>query len=139
MIKRQHEKAGEMGAQILLVDDNEDFLDSTRDVLEEEGYRVSTARDGEQALSLMDQDLFDVVLMDIKMPKMNGVETFIKMKEKKPDIKVVLFTAFVLSKLIRLAHQEGALAIYDKPINMGELLALLKNSTDMGTNHVTAE
>lgn len=115
-----------MGIRILLVDDNEEFLDSTRDVLEDEGYQVDTAVNGEQALGLAETGSYDVVLMDIKMPGMNGVETFIKMKEKNPDIKVILFTAYSLGELIHRAREEGACAVFNKPLDMLQLLKTTK-------------
>ncbi len=77
-----------METRILLVDDNEEFLDSTRDVLEDDGYLVATATNGELALALMETGSYDVILMDIKMPGMNGVETFIKMKKKTPPSRL---------------------------------------------------
>ena len=115
-----------MVTQILLVDDNEEFLDSTRDVLEDDGYQVATATNGEYALDLVETGTFDVILMDIKMPGMNGVETFIKMKGKNPDIKVILFTAYSLGELIRRANEESACAVFSKPLNMLELLKTIK-------------
>ncbi len=57
-----------MKARILQVDDNEEFLDSTKDVLENEGYEVVTAVSGEEAVQLFGVHNFDVILMDIKMP-----------------------------------------------------------------------
>jgi two-component system, NtrC family, response regulator HydG len=116
-----------MGTEILLVDDNEEFLDSTRDVLENEGYQVATATSGENALNQVDKGTFDVVLMDIKMPGMNGVETFIKMKEKKPGIKVILFTAYSLGEWIHRANEESACAVFNKPLDMVELLKTIKS------------
>lgn len=115
-----------MGTQILLVDDNEEFLDSTRDVLEDDGYQVATATSGEYALELMETGAFDVILMDIKMPGMNGVETFIKMKEKKPDIKVILFTAYSLGGLIHRANEAGVCAVFNKPLDMFTLLKTIE-------------
>ncbi len=69
-----------MKVKILLVDDNEDFLDSTKDVLEIEGYQVVTATNGEDAVALTGSQRFNIVLMGVKMPGITGVESFIKMK-----------------------------------------------------------
>jgi len=111
-----------MKARILLVDDNVEFLDSTRDVLESEGYEVVTANNGLDALHLSQRDPYDVVLMDIKMPRMNGVESFIKMKADRPRIRVILFTAYSLNELARKAEEEGAVAILNKPLDLKQLL-----------------
>ena len=114
-----------MKRRILLVDDNEDFLDSTLDVLEEVGYEVITANNGEDAVRKVDSIFFDVVLMDIKMPGLNGVESFLEMREKNPDVKVILCTAYPLEHLTEQARQQGVKAILTKPLRMTKLLATL--------------
>jgi CheY-like chemotaxis protein len=115
-----------MKGEILLVDDNVAFLDSTKDVLEDEGLKVITALNGEDAVSLIAKDSFDLVLMDIKMPGMNGVESFIRMKEMKSDVKVILFTAYAFEDLIQQARDEGALAVLKKPLDLEYLLSTIK-------------
>ena len=104
-----------MKMRILLVDDNEDFLDSTRDILVDEGYDVITATNGEDAVSLAKSHDFNLVLMDIKMPGLNGVESFLKMKENNPDVRVILFTAYSLEELVVRAKDEGACSVLTKP------------------------
>ena len=111
-----------MRARILLVDDNEDFLDSTKDVLEAEGYQVVTATNGEDAVALAASQRFSIVLMDVKMPGINGVESFIKMKAQNSDVKVILISAYTLDDLISQAQAEGVLAILPKPLDMPKLL-----------------
>jgi two-component system, NtrC family, response regulator HydG len=111
-----------MRTNILLVDDNEDFLDSTKDVLEVEGYRVVTASNGEDAIALAGSQHFNLILMDIKMPGINGVESFLKMKAQNPDVRVILVTAYSLDDLISRAQAEGVLAILPKPLDMPKLL-----------------
>ena len=115
-----------MKKKILLVDDNWAFIDSVKDVLEDEGYNVVTALSGEEAVSFIQKESFDLVLMDIKMPGLNGVESFIKMKEMNPDVKVILFTAYVFEDLIQQARDEGALAVLKKPLDMDYLLLTIK-------------
>ncbi len=107
-----------MKGRILLVDDNEAFLDSTKDVLENEGYEVVTAVSGEEAVQLFGVHNFDVILMDIKMPGMNGVESLIEIKKLKPGAKVIMVTAYGVEELIREALAEGALAVLHKPLEM---------------------
>lgn len=72
---------------------------------EDEGHEVVATSNGERALGLAETGSFDVILMDIKMPGMNGVEVFVKMKERNPDIKVILFTAYSLRELIHQASE----------------------------------
>jgi two-component system, NtrC family, response regulator HydG len=111
-----------MASRLLLVDDNDAFLDSTKDVLEDAGYLVVTASNGEEALSLSREQAFDVILMDIKMPGMNGVETFLKMKEHDPAVKVILVTAYSAEKLSQKALEEGVCDIMSKPLRVQMLL-----------------
>ena len=108
--------------EILLVDDNEEFLDSTKDVLEVEGYEVFTAKKGEDAIRMVGEQPFEVILMDIKMSGLSGVETFIEMKKINPSVKVIMVTAYSVESLIRQALEEGAYAVFKKPLNMSVLL-----------------
>ncbi len=93
-----------MKGRILLVDDNEAFLDSTKDVLEDEGYEIVTASSGSEAIRQVEAHAFDVVLMDIKMPGLSGVEAFVEMKKLNPAVKVIMCTAYIVESL----DQEGA-------------------------------
>jgi two-component system, NtrC family, response regulator HydG len=108
--------------RILLVDDNEDFLDSTRDVLEDEGYEVETASSGEEAVRRVEEAPVDLVVMDIKMPGLNGVESFVQMKRHRPGIPVIMCTAYIVDGLIRQALEEGAYTVLNKPFEMELLL-----------------
>jgi two-component system response regulator HydG len=114
--------------QILLVDDNEEFLDSTRDVLDDEGYEVVTATSGEEGIKLAGAHTFDVILMDIKMPGMNGVESFIEMKRRNPGVKVIMVTAYSVEDLMRQALDEGVFAILSKPIDMDRLFRTIEDA-----------
>jgi two-component system, NtrC family, response regulator HydG len=120
-----------MKESILLVDDNADFVDSVKDVLEQEGYKVVTAADGKTALTILESAPFALVLMDIRMPGMNGVDCFLQMKSKYPDIRVILFTAYALNDLIRTAHENGVLAVMKKPLIMNDLLQAIEQSHEV--------
>ncbi len=104
------------------------FLDSARDVLEGEGYVVTTAQSGEEALGLIGGQDFSAVLMDIKMAGINGVETFVQMKQIKPDVRVIMCTAHIVEDLIRLAESEGAFAILKKPVKIEVLLDVMERA-----------
>jgi CheY-like chemotaxis protein len=119
-----------MRTRILLVDDNEEFLDSTKDVIEDEGYEVVTAISGEEALRRVVSESFDLVIMDIKMPRMNGVDTFTEMKKVKPDIKVIMCTAYIVEATIRRALREGARAVLNKPFEMEALLSAIEGAVN---------
>jgi len=115
-------------SRILLVDDNIEFLDSTKDVVEEEGFEVVTATSGEEAIRLIGWQNFDLVIMDIKMPGLNGVESFIAMKRHDPDIRVIMCTAYIVEDLIRQALAEGAYAVLNKPFEISLLLRTIESA-----------
>ncbi len=94
--------------RVLVVDDNEEFCRNVDDILQLKDYEVVTANDGFKALELVKQNDFAVVLMDVKMPVMDGVETYKKVKEMAPGIPVIMVTAFSVEELIRDALREGA-------------------------------
>ncbi len=121
-----------MKSQILLVDDNRDFLDSTKDVLEDEGYDVTPAHSGTEAVELVKSREFDVVIMDIKMPGMNGVESYIEMKKNRPEIRTIMITAYSVEELIRQAMEEGACGVLKKPLDMSGLFQEIENVSSKG-------
>jgi two-component system, NtrC family, response regulator HydG len=116
--------------RILLVDDNAMFLDSARDVLEGEDYVVVAAESGEEALRQIRMRDFPVVLMDIKMAGINGVETFLEMKQVRPDIRVIICTAHLVEDLIQRAEKEGAFAILKKPVRTRLLLETIERAIE---------
>lgn len=115
--------------RILIVDDNEEFCRSVADIMEIEGYETMSAYDGFKALELVKQNSFNLVLMDIKMPVMDGVATFKKIKELAPGTPVIMVTAFAVEDLIREALREGAFGSLRKPLDFDELLGLIAQAT----------
>ena len=118
--------------RVLVVDDNEEFHQNVKDILEMRDYAVSTAHDGFQALKLVEEDGFDVVLMDVKMPVMDGLETFKKLKTIAPEVAVIMVTAFAVKDLIREALREGAFGSMKKPLDFDRLFQLIKRATPNG-------
>jgi len=80
--------------KILVVDDEESIHLLYKEEFEEEGYEVTSAINGEEALELFDKIEPDLVILDINMPGMDGIEVLRKMKEKRPDIPVILSSAY---------------------------------------------
>ncbi len=116
-------------SKILVVDDNENFCQSVADNLEIEGYEVVTAKDGFEALDLIKKNGFMLVLMDVRMPVMNGLETFKKVKEISPDVQVIMVTAFAVEDLIKEALNEGAFGVLNKPLDFDELFTLIRQAS----------
>ncbi len=119
-------------SRILVVDDNEEFCRNMTDILELKDYEVVTAYDGFKALELVKQNGFDLVLMDVRMPVMDGVETFKKVKKIAPDTPVIMVTAFAVEDLIREALREGAFGSLKKPLDFDEIFELIKQATPNG-------
>jgi len=80
---------------ILLVDDNRDGLLVRRCLLEEVGYRVEIATNGEEGLKLFESSPFDVVVTDYRMPRMNGAELIQRIRQLKPNARIILLSGFV--------------------------------------------
>jgi DNA-binding NtrC family response regulator len=115
---------------ILIVDDNIGQCKTMSFILERNGYAVTTADNGPEAISIVEKSPFDIVFMDIKMPVMNGVETFKEIKILRPGIKVIMMTAYALEDLVQEALQEGAYAIIYKPLDIEKVLELVKNANE---------
>jgi len=117
-----------MSAQvsILIVDDDRDLAESLADVLEARGYAVELAGSGEEGVARFRQRDFDLVFTDVKLPGMNGVESFFAFRRIKPDAKVVMMTGFSVEQLLAQAIENGALAVLHKPFAIPDILAVLE-------------
>ena len=96
------------------------------DILENIGYKVDVANDGYNAIKLISKHDYTIVLMDIKMPGINGVETFKEIKQIRPSTKVIMMTAYSVDNLVKEALKEGAYGIIYKPLNIDNLLHFFK-------------
>jgi Response regulator containing CheY-like receiver, AAA-type ATPase, and DNA-binding domains len=111
---------------ILIADDEEGLRFSLASILEIEGYDVQTAGDGLEALELVKKNEFDIAFFDIRMPEMNGVEAFKRIKEISPETIVVMMTAYAMNDLIKEAVKEGAFACISKPFEIEDVLNTVK-------------
>lgn len=110
---------------ILIVDDDASLCKTTSFILEREGYAVMTAGDGQEAIERVKEQNFDIVLMDIKMPGMDGVEAYKRIKRIRPETKTIMMTGYAVDDLIRDALEEGAHSAVNKPLDMDWILNLL--------------
>ncbi len=117
---------------ILLTDDNKEFTENLSDILELKGYKVLTAGDGFHALDIVRESPVDLILMDIKMPVMNGVETFRKIKQIRKETPVIMLTAYALEELIQESLKEGAFACLKKPLDFEQLFITIENAIPGG-------
>ena len=109
-------------ARLLLVDDNRTLCKTMSYILEHKGYEVQTAGDGDTAIERVKEQAYDLILIDIKMPDPNGVETYRMIKMIRPDVKVLMITAYAVPDLVQDSLMEGAIAVIYKPFHMQNLL-----------------
>jgi two-component system chemotaxis response regulator CheY len=113
---------------VLVVDDDRDLVESLSDILALHGWDVVRAFDGVQAIEQWRESGVDAVVMDIVMPRMNGVAALRAIRQADPEAVVVLTTGYAGSQLIAEAKAGGALRIIPKPVDVAELLRVLESS-----------
>lgn len=111
--------------QILIIDDDEMYRFSMALILTESGYNMSTAKDGEEGLAIFKRKKFHIVLVDYRMPGMNGIEFLIKAKKLQPETDIVLLTAFTSIETAVEAIRNGAYDYLAKPVQPDKLNSLV--------------
>jgi len=111
--------------RILIVDDEKNMRKTLADILRDEGYQVATAATGEEAVALCSQQDFDVVLMDVRMPGMDGVEAFRRIRRHREGVRVLLMSAYDVHQLKEAALDEGAIAFLSKPLDVQKVIQLI--------------
>jgi len=109
---------------ILFVDDNENMCTTMAMVFEHIGYDTHTAFDGADAVEAVREKTFDIIFMDIKMPNLNGVEALHEIKKVRPEVIVVMMTAYTKDALVSEAFKEGAYDVLYKPFDLEQIITL---------------
>ena len=117
-----------MGERVLLVDDEEEFLDIMSERMRNRGMEVVTASSAKEALEKIENDLFDAIILDLMMPDMNGLETIKAIKEKKPELQVILLSGQATLEKGVEAMKLGALDVVEKPADMETLVEKIKKA-----------
>ena len=120
---------------VLVVDDEDDFRETLVNRLKKRNLRVSGAESGPKALDLMDQRDFDVVVLDVKMPGLDGIETLREIKKKKPLTEVVLLTGHASVESGIEGMKLGAFDYVMKPVNINELLDKMRQAYERKVIH----
>ena len=113
--------------KILVVDDQRGMRLTLSGVIEDKGYDVTGVEDGYQAIDAASKTTFDVIFMDIKMPGINGVQTFREIKKISPSSVVVMMTGFAVEDLVKEALDEGAFSVVYKPFDMDHVINLVES------------
>jgi len=116
--------------KILVVDDERSIRNTLQDILAYEKYDVVLAEDGFEAIEKMEQGPYDVILCDVKMPKMDGIELLDKLKEKDPDVTVVMISGHGTIDTAVEAIKKGAYDFISKPLDLNRLLITIRNAMD---------
>jgi DNA-binding NtrC family response regulator len=117
-------------AAVLIVDDEANLRKTLADILRDEGYDVATAATGEEAVELCSQQHFDIILMDVRMPGIDGVEAFRRIRRRQEGVRVILMSAYALEDLKRAALDEGAIAFLSKPLDLAKTIQLIGEVKD---------
>jgi DNA-binding response OmpR family regulator len=116
------EGSRKMPISILAVDDEQNLLELLLTVLGKRGFKVKTALNGIEALKLLDQENFQLALLDLKMGPVNGVELLKEIKGRRPIIKVIMMTAYPTNETRIKASENGASAYLTKPVDIQKLV-----------------
>jgi two-component system response regulator HydG len=116
--------------RILVVDDDQDFAESMAEALELHNHDVQLAFSGEEAVNKLRDHDFHFTFMDVRLPGMNGVESFLEIHQLKPHAKVVMMTGYSVKPLLAQAVDNGAWAVLYKPIDMEQVFTMLCERCD---------
>ena len=121
---------GELKAKVLLVDDEADFLATLAERLETRGMKVNTATSGEDAVAKAEGEGFDLIILDLAMPGIDGLETLKRIKAKQPDAEIIMLTGQGSIRTSIEAMKLGAEDFLQKPVNITELMDKISEAKD---------
>jgi diguanylate cyclase (GGDEF)-like protein len=117
-------------ANILVIDDEENIRELLRELLEDENFSVSTASSGEEGIEIAKERAFDVVITDLKMPGMSGIEVIRKFKEKNSNTTVIVITGYPTIESAVEAMKEGAYDYILKPFNLDHIKLVVRKAME---------
>ncbi|MDD2541822.1 MAG: sigma-54-dependent Fis family transcriptional regulator, partial [Desulfuromonadaceae bacterium] len=116
---------------ILIIDDEKDIRTALAGILEDEGYQVLTAESGAEGIECARQELPDLILLDIWMPGMDGLETLEKLKEQLPQITVIMISGHGTIETAVRATKLGAFDFIEKPLSLEKVLISVSNALQL--------
>jgi two-component system, NtrC family, response regulator PilR len=130
---------GEHVARILVADDELSMREFLEILLKKEGHEVSCAPDGQEAFANLQDESFDLLISDIKMPKMDGLELLRRIKEQRPHLPVIMITAYASPEDAIAAMKSGAYDYLTKPFKLKEVKAVIRNALAKPAGQAPAE
>ncbi len=120
-------------AKILIIDDEKSIRKTLREILEYEKYQVDEASDGVEGITMVQKEKYDIVLCDIKMPKMDGIEVLDKIMQLSSDTPIVMISGHGNIETAVEAVKKGAFDFIAKPLDLNRLLVTIRNAMDKST------
>ncbi len=117
-----------MTEKVLIVDDEKEFLEIMSQRMTNLGMKVSTAESAEKALSILGQESFDAIVMDFQMPEMDGMEALKSIKDKNPELQIILLTGYATVEKTVEAMKIGATDLVEKPADLDALSKKIKEA-----------
>ena len=111
--------------RILIIEDDEEMRSLLEDVLDEEGFKTESASNGSEGLRKLSKESFDLILTDIRMPGLTGLDILPVIKRLQPEASVIVITAFGNEEIHRRSVEKGAAGYLEKPIHMDKLKTLV--------------
>jgi DNA-binding response OmpR family regulator len=118
-------------AKILIVDDEKMICEEFREILQEDNHEVDTAFNGEEALHKIQEKQYDLVFLDVLMPKMEGNEVFSRIRQMN-NVPVAFMSGFIPSHKEKEIIARGAIACFKKPLDLGRIKKLIQSIEDQG-------
>ena len=123
--------------KILLVDDEAEIIDTLRDFLEDQGYECLSARDGFEALSVLRETVVDVIVSDLRMPTVSGLELVRSMRDLGIKTPVIWLTGYANSDDFKAGWSNGLTECLEKPVNLEELKQSILTALALGPEFTT--
>jgi DNA-binding NtrC family response regulator len=112
--------------RIMIIEDDEEMRSVLKDFFEEEGFEIDSASNGVDALRILSKDHFDLIITDIRMPGLTGLDILPRIKSLEPETPIVVITAYGGDDVRRRSIERGATTYLEKPIRLSHLRTLVR-------------
>ncbi len=111
--------------RVLIIDDDEDMRSLLRELLEEDGFKTESSGNGCEALQVLTRRPFDLIITDVEMRGLTGLDILPEIKKLRPDASIIVMSSFAGTEVRRRSFEKGASAYLEKPVHMKKLKALI--------------